>query len=1011
MAIITVSSETEDFIPKGDLEKAYIQARYLKSMHLWKKGTTELLAGKVGQATGFYLAMTRTQCLDGQESHAEATLDCIWDYHKRFSNADKLSVIRIICNILKEKYHEGNENLIAKERVRTRFLRMAVALAGQLHEDKVAIVEALALIKKSTDEDLIGSTVLKKQIADLEKFVDQCKQKLMEVTGSTESVRSETLSPDSENVLSTIFHKISQLPIDINVFLLLTKLATNLIAGDRLAEAVHVCSYIRSYCVELPKRKQSLTCGESISKVFENALSDADGTNSFILDATLQELKLQNYQSATARKTVATSTFEEHFLSWSKEVGTSKLEFLATQDVSEQKSFDLSLDLVIAHTLNYLADQLIHKNKFEEACACSQLAVLARIQAKKIDQREAEDLTVIATVGLISKQYERALELLSDVRNTLQFSNYNAIWFERLSTYTNMLDHLFGQLVIPGCKLNIRSFSTLNYVLTLYSRIAQTPQFNELLPRVLELLSTKVDDATAANALRIYWKGLIRLPLRTIFENYVEPLAALTETSIDATLANACYLDFLDNLNHQELETQYVIPLFTRIINDREIDGEKNAVTIIPLHAALTMLHMESGNSDKCQISCERLQAVKFEVITLPPDALIKIQCTQAFFQIEKVLLTMEKREPHSFTCVQSAEVASMIKELIQDDLTKAGSQKELSFVLCDFLGALIRDDIRTPSELLDTVKNFDSEILAETFEKLEKKYGHVVLVELLEELIQAKSAGQRAGKDSSIIPLLLIKAKHRQKMGRLKESDKIYLQIIELEKLMIDDPNAVTSHSSLLTEAAPEAGTYEERESDLRDRVFQTQIDFLRNLTRRAEFDLAFELAFELITQSTKKFKTEQATDLFETIDSFALHHRYSNSIDLLLAVVSKAYSLSFDQKMTATYDLAFLSCLQQNEFEKAQLLLNRTKNIAKMYKSCGTDQNFIQSAASRFTCAPADKEAFRFTKLSTALDTLRKKKIYCRDIELFTTMVFELLDQNYVTYPDEGTKHSPPD
>ncbi len=79
VVMIPALTESEDFIPRSDLERAFIQARYLDSMHLWRKGTTELMAGKVGQATGFYLAMARTQCLDGHDTHAEATLDAIWE--------------------------------------------------------------------------------------------------------------------------------------------------------------------------------------------------------------------------------------------------------------------------------------------------------------------------------------------------------------------------------------------------------------------------------------------------------------------------------------------------------------------------------------------------------------------------------------------------------------------------------------------------------------------------------------------------------------------------------------------------------------------------------------------------------------------------------------------------------------------------------------------------------------------------------------------------------------------
>ncbi len=162
---------------------------------------------------------------------------------------------------------------------------------------------------------LIGATVLKKQILELGKFINECrlKLKLPARHESSQNINSKKLSEESETVLSAIFNQVAQLPIDVTIFLLLTKLATNLIAADQLEEAVHVCAYIRTYCVELPKRKQTLTCGENLSMVFEKELTDPDGSNSYVLDATMKELKSLNYQNATARRNVASSTFEEHF--------------------------------------------------------------------------------------------------------------------------------------------------------------------------------------------------------------------------------------------------------------------------------------------------------------------------------------------------------------------------------------------------------------------------------------------------------------------------------------------------------------------------------------------------------------------------------------------------------------------------------------------------------------------------------------------------------------------------
>ncbi len=94
---------------------------------------------------------------------------------------------------------------------------------------------------------------------------------------------------------------------------------------------------------------------------------------------------------------------------------------------------------------------------------------------------------------------------------------------------------------------------------------------------------------------------------------------------------------------------QYTIPLFTKIISNIEKNREQKAIRIIPLFAALTTLQLEEGNSQNCQVSCENLRSLCTEVLNLPPNATARIQFTRALFQIEKVFLTLEKRDPHSF--------------------------------------------------------------------------------------------------------------------------------------------------------------------------------------------------------------------------------------------------------------------------------------------------------------------------------------------------------------------------
>ncbi len=992
--MLSASDESDPFVPRGILERTFVQARYLNSMHQWRKGTTVLMAEDVGQATGFYLAMARTQCLDGQGAHAEATLDSVWDYHKRFSNADKLSVIRVVCNILQEQNIYGSRSLIVDERVRSRFIRISVALAGQLNEDKVSQVEALALIKKSTNEDLIEATALKKQIAGLAKFIEEYKSKLLEENTFSQKGITEFKSHDlRKDDLSAVIAQVDRIPPNINVLLILTKLAQNLLGENLLLEAVTVCAYIRQYSLRLPRTKLSLNDNTSISEIFEKSLSDPDGLNSFVLDTTLQERKLQNY--LTARKNVAAATFEEHFLSWSKGLGANIFGFTAPESTSNQEHFDQSMDLVIAHTLNYLADQLIHRNELEEACACSQMAVLTRIQAQRIDQRDVEDLSVIAASMLITKQYVKALKWLSDIRSTLQFSNYNAIWCQRLNTYSTLLEHLFGQLADEDCNLSRKSSLTISYVMVLYSRIGTVPHFDVLLNAVLDLI-TRADKSTLADVLKSFWKELNRLPIRKIVQDYVESLVSFTENSIDKTSANACYLEFLENPYSSEFKIKFFIPLLTRIIGEREVDGEEDSLTELPLVAALTMLYLEDGETDKCKIPCEALRILGSNVVSADANDMLKQQCIKAFFKFEKVFLTLAKRDPHSFAFFQSMEVGSIISEIVRVNASAPDSRQELCYTLCDFLASFISEDLSTPKSLVDAVQYFDSEMLVKTVEKLESKYRQSALSQLVDEITFAKYIDGETSRDhcNSLVALLLLKMKYLQKCGKFKEVDEIYLRIISLEKLANNNFDSAPKDESISSKSTSSEGLSEDVKTV--DRVFNAQTEFLQSLMKRREFVLAFDLAFEMITKSTRIIDTMQASVLFETIESFVLHRRYSDSIELMLALISRVQTLKFDQKMLATFDVVFLSCLQQNMFEKAQLLLNKAKNLTRAQSKVDQEQNFIHAAANRYTNAFPDREEFRFVKLSAALEELREKKVFCNDLELFVASVFKILEND---------------
>ncbi len=195
---------------------------------------------------------------------------------------------------------------------------------------------------------------------------------------------------------------------------------------------------------------------------------------------------------------------------------------------------------------------------------------------------------------------------------------------------------------------------------------------------------------------------------------------------------------------------------------------------------------------------------------------------------------------------------------------------------LCNFLGSLIQENLRIPDALLELIQNFNGEILAETFEKMEPKYGHIVLLTLLEELIQ-QNLHVRMSTTTIHDYSLPQKSKSLTKDGGdLKNPTKYICKIIEIEKMIEESGAAEGGGAVPIFGKAPRPELFARhaaREANFVDELFITQINFLHQLIRKADFDLAFELEFELITKSPGKIKPERATRLFETIDSFITH------------------------------------------------------------------------------------------------------------------------------------------
>jgi hypothetical protein len=149
----------------------------MSSLHSWKKGNSDLTAQHYGIATAKYLAMTRQQVIDGAESEALQTLKSIWNYQTYFSPADKLSVVKIICHIVSDQ-ELVDLNVTISDKVRKKFLDIAGTLAGQLKNDKVAQVQALSLIKKTTNTDVIAEDSINVQLRSIERAIKNLTVKL-----------------------------------------------------------------------------------------------------------------------------------------------------------------------------------------------------------------------------------------------------------------------------------------------------------------------------------------------------------------------------------------------------------------------------------------------------------------------------------------------------------------------------------------------------------------------------------------------------------------------------------------------------------------------------------------------------------------------------------------------------------------------------------------------------------------------------------------------------------------
>ncbi len=168
----------EELQPKTELERAFVQARTWEPMHSWRRGTTDLRSGRIGSAVGIYLALVRSQALTGQIGQSEATLTSVDQYRDSLSIPDKLSAVRVLCSIMSDVKKGNQDNLqqpLKQQLIQKCLTQSAVAFTAQINEDKLAVMDALALIKRSSEFDVISERLQEKQMEKLTTAIESYK--------------------------------------------------------------------------------------------------------------------------------------------------------------------------------------------------------------------------------------------------------------------------------------------------------------------------------------------------------------------------------------------------------------------------------------------------------------------------------------------------------------------------------------------------------------------------------------------------------------------------------------------------------------------------------------------------------------------------------------------------------------------------------------------------------------------------------------------------------------------
>lgn len=229
----------EELQPKTELERAFVQARTWDPFHSWRRGTTDLRSGRISSAVGIYLALARSQALTGSIGESEATLTSVGQYREALSVPDKLSAIRVLCSIMSDVKRETEENL-NQQLIQKCLTQSAVGFTAQINEDKFAVMNALALIKKSSEFDVISERLHQTQAAELKEKVELYKSTL----GDKE--------PDDKD-LQDIFELGKRLEVSLQTLQLMVDLALFLLDKKHIEPAIHVYEYVLAINNDLSK--------------------------------------------------------------------------------------------------------------------------------------------------------------------------------------------------------------------------------------------------------------------------------------------------------------------------------------------------------------------------------------------------------------------------------------------------------------------------------------------------------------------------------------------------------------------------------------------------------------------------------------------------------------------------------------------------------------------------------------------------------------------------------------